>query len=87
MAYAGSARDDIIELLLPLLSDEKASMQCIGMAAVSLGLIAISTCNSHVTESILHAMMDKTEKELKDPFAKFLALGLGLTYLGKIDEK
>jgi 26S proteasome regulatory subunit N1 len=85
LAYAGSARDDIIEILIPVLSDEKSQMECVGMTALALGMIAVSTCNGEVTENILQTMMEKPEDQLKDPFAKYLALGLGLTYLGKQD--
>ena len=83
LAYAGSARDDIIEILLPVLSDEKSQMECVGMTALALGMIAVSTCNGEVTENILQTMMEKSEDQLKDPFARYLALGLGLTYLGE----
>ena len=52
------------------------------MAALACGMIAIGTCNGEVTSVILQTMMERTEVQLKDTFARFLALGLGLTYLG-----
>eukprot|EP00118_Oscarella_pearsei_P002780 m.11543 g.11543 ORF g.11543 m.11543 type:complete len:911 (+) comp23495_c0_seq1:476-3208(+) len=83
LAYAGSERQDVIDLLIPALTDEKSNMECVGLCAVSLGLIALGTCHPLVTETILQVMMEKSEADLKDPCAKFLALGLGLTFLGK----
>ena len=53
------------------------------MAAVAAGLISIGTCNGEVTSTILQTMMERSEIEIKDTFARFLALGLGLTFLGE----
>jgi 26S proteasome regulatory subunit N1 len=53
------------------------------MAAVACGMISIGTCNVEVTSSILQAMMEQSETQVKDTYARFLALGLGLTFLGK----
>ena len=58
------------------------SHQVVGVAALACGLIAIGTCNGDVTSVILQTMMERSAIELKDHFARFLALGLGLAYLG-----
>lgn len=58
-------------------------LQVVGVASLACGLIAITTSNSDVTSVILQTMMERSSIELKDHYAKFLALGLGLTYLGK----
>lgn len=50
---------------------------------MACGLIAIGTCNSDVTSVILQTMMERSAIELKDHYARFLALGLGLVYLGR----
>ncbi|XP_072163090.1 26S proteasome non-ATPase regulatory subunit 2-like [Diadema setosum] len=83
LAYAGSNREDVIQLLLPALADSKSSMEVVGVTALSLGLIAVGTCNGEVTSTILQTLMEKTKLELKDNFSRYLALGLALTYLGK----
>uniref|UniRef100_A0A0K2TJN2 26S proteasome non-ATPase regulatory subunit 2 n=1 Tax=Lepeophtheirus salmonis TaxID=72036 RepID=A0A0K2TJN2_LEPSM len=83
LAYAGSNRKDVISLLLPVFGDEKVSMEIIGITALACGLIAVGSCNSEVTSTILQVLMEKKESDLKDPFAKFLPLGIGLCYLGK----
>ena len=49
---------------------------------MACGLIAIGTCNGDVTSVILQTMMERSASELKDHYARFLALGLGLAYLG-----
>ena len=59
--------------------------QVVGMACLACGMIAVGSCNGDVTSTILQTLMEKSETELKDTYARFLALGLALTYLGKQD--
>ena len=58
--------------------------QVVGVAALACGLISIGTCNGDVTSVILQTMMERSANELKEHYARFLALGLGLAYLGEI---
>merc|ERR1719445_1450473 len=87
LAYAGSNRQDVIQHLLPVFADSRSNMEVIGVTALACGLIAVGSCNGEVTSTILQTLMEKSEKEsdLKDTFAKFLPLGIGLCYLGKQD--
>jgi len=86
LAYAGSNRQDVISLLLPVFTDSKSSMEVIGVTALACGLIAVGSCNGDVTSTILSVLMEKSESEsLKESFAKYLPLGIGLCYLGKQD--
>lgn len=59
------------------------SLQVVGMAALACGMISVGSCNGEVTSTILQTLMEKTESDLKSSYARFLALGLALTYLGK----
>merc|ERR1719150_3080919 len=83
LAYAGSNREDLISLLLPVFADENSTMEVIGVAALACGLISVGSCNDDVTTTILQTLMEKSAQDLKDPFAKYLPLGIGLCYLGK----
>ena len=84
LAYAGSNREDLVELLLPVFTDPKSSMEVIGIASLACGLICVGTCNQDVTATIIQVLMEKAESsDLKDTFAKFLPLGIGLCCLGK----
>jgi 26S proteasome regulatory subunit N1 len=61
-------------------------LQIIGVAALACGLIAVGSSNGTVTSAIAQTLMERNEAssaDLKDPFARFLALGLGLSFLGK----
>lgn len=73
------------ELLVPLVTDTDVKIDIAGFAALSLGLVFTSTCNGEAIEAIIQALMMRGELELSSPFAKFLALGLGLLFLGKQD--
>ena len=83
IAYCGSNRDDVIQILVPLLSDPRSTMEEIGIAALALGMISVGSCNGDVTSAILQTLMEKSEAHLKDTNARFLAIGLGLCYLQK----
>ena len=85
IAYAGSAREDVQELLTGIVSDTTLNMELSSMAALSLGLIFVGTGNGDITSTILQTMMERDETAMKDTFAKFMALGLALLFLGKQD--
>ncbi|KAK2579619.1 hypothetical protein KPH14_011549 [Odynerus spinipes] len=83
LAYAGSNRETVLCLLTPVLSDPKSSWEVIGVAGLALGMVAVGSCNAYVTTTIMHTLMEKSESDLKDTYARFLPLGLGLCFLGK----
>ena len=56
--------------------------QVLGIAALACGMISVSCCNGDVTSTILQTMMERSEADLKDTYARYLALGLALNYLG-----
>ncbi|CAO2631315.1 26S proteasome non-ATPase regulatory subunit 2 [Lemmus lemmus] len=83
LAYAGSNREDVLTLLLPVMGDSKSSMEVAGVTALACGMIAVGSCNGDVTSTILQTIMEKSETELKDTYARWLPLGLGLNHLGE----
>lgn len=86
LAYAGSNRSNVLELISQTFTGERRSgstIEVMGIAALSLGMIAVGSCNSEVTETLLQTIMDRNEYDLKDVYARFLPLGLGLVYLGR----
>lgn len=48
LAYAGSAREDVLEVLTPLVIDSSISFQSSALAALALGLVFVGTCNEDV---------------------------------------
>lgn len=57
--------------------------QVVGITAMACGMIAVGSCNGDVTSTILQTIMEKNDTELKDSYAHWLPLGLGLNHLGK----
>jgi len=86
IAYAGTAREDISELILPSVSDSSVSMEIASLAALALGFVFVGSGNGEIAGSILEVMMEREEKDLNEKWSKFMALALGLLYLGRQDE-
>lgn len=57
--------------------------EVMGITALALGMIAVGSCNAEVTGTLLQVIMERSESELKDTYARFLPLGLGLVYLAR----
>jgi 26S proteasome regulatory subunit N1 len=53
MAYAGSAREDILESLIPLIIDTNINVEVSAYAALSAALIFVGKCNEEVGNAIL----------------------------------
>ncbi|KAI8899899.1 armadillo-type protein [Globomyces pollinis-pini] len=83
IAYAGTAHPEVLSLLLPLVSDTTITMELSSLAALSLGLVFSSTCDGDITSTILQTLMEREEKDLKDSYARMMAVGLALLFLGK----
>jgi 26S proteasome regulatory subunit N1 len=87
LAYAGSNRSAVIELISAVFTSERtrsgSTMEVMGIAALALGMISVGSCNSEVTETLLQTIMERSESDLKDTYSRFLPLGLGLVYLGR----
>ncbi|KAL2821636.1 armadillo-type protein [Aspergillus granulosus] len=87
LAYAGSNKEELLEVLLPIVEDGSLDMQLSAMAAVSLGLIFVGSSNHQVSEAIATTLMDEErQKQLKDKWTRFMALGLALLYFGRQEE-
>ena len=87
LSYAGSNKEELLELLLPIVEDSSLDMQLSAMAAVSLGMIFVGSSNHQVSETIATTLMDPDrQKHLKDKWTRFMALGLALLYFGRQEE-
>ncbi|KAJ7813024.1 armadillo-type protein [Mycena leptocephala] len=87
LAYAGSHREDLLQLLIPHISDD-ATMEIASLATLALGFIFVGSENGEITSTILQTLMEKAERGdigLDEKWARFMALGLGLLYLGLQD--
>ena len=85
MAYVGSHREDLLELLQSHISDDDISMELASLATLALGFIFVGSGNGDLTGTILQTLMERAEREdkgLDEKWGRFFALGLGLLYLG-----
>jgi 26S proteasome regulatory subunit N1 len=85
MAYAGSARADLLEAISPIILDSSNTVELQAIAALAIGIIYTGTCDEDAAQSILQALMEKDDKDLEHSFTKIFGLGLGLLFLGKQD--
>jgi 26S proteasome regulatory subunit N1 len=83
MAYAGSARADLLEIISPIIVDSDNSTELQAIASLSIGMIFCGTCDQDAAEAIIQILMEKEEKDLEHSFTRIFALGLGLLYLGQ----
>lgn len=74
LAYVGSNREAVLSLLTPVFSDPKSSMEVIGMAGLACGMISVGSANPDVTATIMQTLMEKTEIELKDTYARYVLI-------------
>jgi 26S proteasome regulatory subunit N1 len=90
IAYAGSAREDVAELLIPIVEQESDSapttMLEVSLAGLALGMIYVGKCDDNAGGTIVQRLMEASEEELDHSHAKFLCLGLGLLFLGKMEK-
>ncbi|KAH7068782.1 armadillo-type protein [Paraphoma chrysanthemicola] len=87
LAYAGSNKEELLELLLPIVSDTSLDMQLSAMAALSLGMIFVGSANGEVTDALMNTLLDEDRsKQLKDKWTRFMALGLALLFFGQQEE-
>ena len=87
VAYAGSSKQECLQLLQPVIlntSIEKFELSC--LASLSSGMIAVSTLDGELVTTIIHSIMELSLEQMNHKFAKFMALGLGLTCLGRKEQ-
>lgn len=58
----------------------------VGLAALSLGMIFVGTCNEEVGSVLVQRLMESSDLELESPMARLVSLGLGLLFIGKNEK-
>lgn len=58
-------------------------MEVASMTALALGFIFVGSANGEVAELILTTMAERTDEVLGEKWARFMALGLALLYVGE----
>lgn len=83
LAYTGSNRADLLELISPIIVDSDNSIELQAIASLSIGLIFCGSCDQDAAEAITQILLEKEEKDLEHSFTRIFALGLGLLFLGQ----
>jgi 26S proteasome regulatory subunit N1 len=83
IAYAGSCRQDLLDLLLPFVADDSVTMEIASLATLGVGFIFVGSGNGEAAGTILQTLMEREDKHLDEKWARFMALGLALLYLGQ----
>ncbi|KAJ9088939.1 proteasome regulatory particle base subunit [Entomophthora muscae] len=83
LAYSGTNFPDLVESLLPMVSDTSVDIEVASLAALSLGLTCVGSCNGEIASTILQTLMERDNEQLDNNYARFMGLGLALLYLGK----
>lgn len=86
IAFAGSSNDEVLQLLLPLVSDLDVPIEVSSLAALALGHVFVGTCHGDITSTILQTLLERPFTQLTNKFVRFLSLGLGLLYMGKTEQ-
>ncbi|KAF2747909.1 26S proteasome non-ATPase-like protein regulatory subunit 2 [Sporormia fimetaria CBS 119925] len=87
LAYAGSNKEDVAALLLPIVTDTSLDMQLSATAALALGLVFVGSTDGEVTDAIMNTLLDEDRtKQLTSKWSRFMALGLALLFFGQQEE-
>ncbi|GBG33622.1 26S proteasome non-ATPase regulatory subunit 2 [Hondaea fermentalgiana] len=84
IAHAGNPKEEVAEVLLPVVADTSAAanMEVVALAGLALGLVFAGTADEDVCTTIVQRLMEASPAELDQPIAKMLCVGLGVLFLG-----
>lgn len=88
IAYAGSGREEVIDLLITVIETEgegPLAMLEASLAGLALGMICVGQCNEVVGSALVQKLMECSDEDLDHSHARYLCLGLGLLFLGKME--
>ncbi|XP_053979023.1 26S proteasome non-ATPase regulatory subunit 2-like [Hylaeus volcanicus] len=82
LAYAGSMRVDVTELLTGVLADTESTMEVVALGAIAMGLVNVGSGDPDVSSTLLQKLLELTPQQLSTTHSRFLALSLGMIYMG-----
>lgn len=89
IAYAGSAREEVMELLESVMESAESgatAMLEVSLAGLALGMIYVGKCDEGAASAIVQSIMEASDEDLDHSHTKFLCLGLGLLFLGSMEK-
>jgi len=89
IAYAGSEREDVMELLTPVVENSEGGLSTfteVALAGLALGMVFVGKCDDNVGGTIVQRLMEASDEELDHSHARYLCLGLALLFLGQMEK-
>lgn len=89
IAYAGSEREDVMEVLVPVIESSgggSTGMLEVSLAGLALGMVYIGSCDEAVGGTIIQRLMEAPDDELDHSHSRFLYLGLALLFMGQMEK-
>ena len=83
IAYAGRAKEDVKDILIPVVGNPDVSIEQASIAALSAALCYTGTADGELVEIILQSLMLRGEAELDSTHGRNMAHALGILFLGK----
>lgn len=83
IAYGGRAKEDVKEILIPMIGNPDVSIELASIAALSSALCYTGTADGELVEIILQSLMLRGEAELDSTHGRNMAHALGILFLGK----
>ena len=87
LAYAGSAKEELLELLVPVVADLDTPLEVAAVAALSLGLVFTGSAHEDISQALMATLMERSEQSLEqESLTRLICVGVGLLYLGRQRE-
>jgi len=89
IAYAGTGREDVMELLVPVVENSEGGSNTfmeVALAGLALGMVFVGKCDDNVGGTIVQRLMEASDEELDHSHARYLCLGLALLFLGQMEK-
>ncbi|CCW59536.1 unnamed protein product [Phytomonas sp. EM1] len=81
-AYSGMRKEDVKELLVPILADGEQLLEVQCMAAYALSLVYVGSADEDIIETMMNCLLEIPEDKLMETCVRFLILALGCMFLG-----
>jgi len=87
LAYAGTNKEEVLEQLMPVVSDLDSPLDVTAIAALALGLVFSASCHEDISQALMSALLERPQEALeKESLSRLICVGVGLLYLGKQQE-
>lgn len=82
-ACAGTQREDVKEMLIPIMANAEQPLEVQCMTAYALAMVFVGTGEEDISETMIHCLLETPESSLLDPAVRYLILALGCMFLGR----